>query len=418
MKLYLKYIFAAAFFVFQGYAYSQTNSSYSRIGIGDLLYSYSAPELGIGQLGTSISSSEYIRITNPATWYKLNMTRFQADLAYSGLYLSSNTANSSLGKAQFGGFTLAFPVSKEHGVAVAMGLVPYSALNYKVSQSDINTSSSIDQYNLLYQGQGGLSRAFVGASYKIPLNFIFGASFNYYFGNITHISTAQFLSSNDIMSQYTTTYQASGLGGDFGLISPNLSDIFKSKSITDFRAAIAVNYIAPLNTDTLYTTYSSLGTDTLGLGTVKMKIPFRLTAGLSVMFTNKYLLSFDVASQAWSNYTLNNVSSGDLRNSFLVSAGFEYRPQPELGASSWEQIIWRAGLNYQKTQYYVNGIGINQYSISGGFSYPISYENTFDFAVEYGIRGKTELNLFQEKFIKINVDLSLGELWFLRQGEN
>lgn len=418
MKLYLKYIFAAIIFFIQGYAYSQTNSSYSRIGIGDLLYSYSAPELGMGQLATSVASSEYIGITNPATWYKLNMTRFQANLAYNGLYLSDNTANNFLGKAQFGGFTFAFPVSEENGIAVAMGLVPYSGLNYKVTQPDISPSSSIDEYNLLYQGQGGISRAFVGSSYKLPFNFILGASFNYYFGNISHSASAVFANSNDITSQYTTIYQTSGLGGDFGIISPNLSAVFNSKKVTDARAAIAINYIAPLNADTLYTTYSSLGTDTVGMGTAKMKIPTRISAGLSVVFSNKYLLSFDVASQAWSNYSVNDVKPGDLRNSFLLSAGFEYRPKPELGASPWEQIIWRAGLSYQQTQYYVNGTGVNQYSVSGGFSYPLSYENTVDFAVEYGIRGKSELNLFQEKFIQINVGLSLGELWFLRPGEN
>ncbi len=418
MKLNFKFIIAAAVLIFQGLTFAQTNSGYSRIGIGDLLYSYSAPELGMGQLTTSVASSEYVGITNPATWYKLNMTRFQVNLAYSGLYLSDNTSNSFSGKAQFGGFTLAFPISKEYGAAVALGLVPYSGLNYNITQTDITPSGSIGDYNLLYQGQGGISRAFVGSSYKLPYNFIFGAAFDYYFGNISHSASAVFFNSNDVMSKYTTLYQASGLGGDFGLISPDLSGIFSSKAVTNFRAAVAINYLAPLNADTLYTTYSSLGTDTVGMGTIKMKIPLRISAGLSIMFSNKYLLSLDMASQAWSNYKLNDINSGNLRNSLLISAGFEYRPKPELGASEWKQIIWRAGLNYQQTQYYVNGTGINQYSIAAGFSYPLSYENTVDFAVEYGIRGQTDLNLIKENFIKINVGLSLGELWFLRPTEN
>ena len=414
MKLYLKYVVVVFILIFQGYGFSQTNSSYSRIGIGDLQYSYSAPELGFDQIGASISSTSFIGLTNPATWYRLNMTRFQVGLAYSGLYLSDNSVKDFYGKAQFGGFTLAFPVSEEHGVSVAMGLVPYSALNYKVSEDNLNSSSSIDEYSILYQGGGGLSRVFIGSSYKLPMDFIFGASFNYYFGNLTYSSTAQFTSSNDVTTQYKTTYQPTGLGGDFGLLTPNLANIFKSKSITDLKAAVAFNYIAPLSTDTMLVSYSSIRTDTIAMSTVKMKIPLRISAGLSIMFSDKYLLSFDFASQAWSNYSFDNVKQGDLRNSLVLSTGFEFRPKRELGASNWEQTIWRAGLSYQQTQYMVYGIGINQFSISGGFSYPLSYANTVDFGVEYGIRGKTESNLIQEKFIKMNVGLSIGELWFLR----
>ncbi len=414
MKLILKYSFILCLIISQGVLYSQTNSSYSRIGIGDLVYSFSAPELGFDQIAASVSSTNYIGLTNPATWFRLDMTRFQAGLAYGGLYLSDNTTKDFYGKAQFGGFAFAFPVSQEHGIAVAMGLVPYSGINYKVSQNNINTSSSIDEYNLLYEGSGGLSRAFVGSSYQMPFGLGIGASFNYYFGNLQYSSTAQFQNTNDITTKYETTYQPTGLGGDFGLISPNIAKLFKSNSISDLRAAVAFNYIAPLNTDTLLISSSAIRTDTIAFSTVKMKIPMRISAGLSVVFSDKYIVSLDLASQAWSDYSFNNVKQSDLRNSLYLSAGFEFRPKQELGSSNWQQTIWRAGFNYQQTQYKVNGVGINQFGISAGFSYPLSFANTVDFGIEAGIRGETQSNLIQEKFIKMNVGLSIGELWFLR----
>jgi len=70
-----------------------------------------------------------------------------------------------------------------------------------------------------------------------------------------------------------------------------------------------------------------------------------------------------------------------------------------------------------KTQYQVNGIGINQFSIAGGFSYPLSPTNTLDIAVQYAIRGTLESNLIQEHTISLNAGLSLGSLWFLRSAE-
>ena len=45
---------------------------------------------------------------------------------------------------------------------------------------------------------------------------------------------------------------------------------------------------------------------------------------------------------------------------------------------------------------------------------PLSHENTIDFAVEYSVRGTTEANLLQEKFIRLNLGLSFGDVWFQR----
>jgi hypothetical protein len=254
----------------------------------------------------------------------------------------------------------------------------------------------------------------------LPFNLSLGATLDYYFGSLNYTAVSNFTSSNNISTQYNTAYEPSGLGTTVGLITPDISTLFNSKSISNFKLGLAVNYIKGLSTDTLYTSYSSArsaGTDTIGMGTATMKIPVRLSAGLSFTLSQRYLLTFDAASQAWSNYTFNNTKVPDLRNSLLLSAGFEFRPKQELGASVWEQIIWRAGLSYEQTQYEINNVGINQYSVSGGFSFPLSYANTIDFAIQYGIRGTTESNLVKENFIKINFGLSLGELWFLRRNQ-
>ena len=74
----------------------------------------------------------------------------------------------------------------------------------------------------------------------------------------------------------------------------------------------------------------------------------------------------------------------------------------------------RLGLTYEQTQYNINGQGINEYSVMGGFSIPLSYENTLDVGLEYTIRGTKDFNLFQEKIIKLTAGISLGELWFIR----
>ena len=400
------------------YSYAQVGSSYSRLGIGDVVYSYSADGLGIGGLGISLSDPQVISINNPASWNKINLTRIVASLSYGGLYLSDNSATSFYGKAQFEGFSFAFPVSRANGIAVAMGIVPYTSINYKVEQKNVGFSSSSDTYNILYQGLGGLSKTFIGASYTLPFDLSVGATFEYYFGNMSYNATT--LPNNtgsDASTSYDRSYNPKGVGTTFGFVSPDLSKLFKSNTISNLRLGLSFNLISALSTDTLLTSISNIRTDTLGIGTVDMKVPMRISAGLSFALAKKYYLTFDAASQAWSNYSLNNIKTNELRNSLKLSAGFEFRPIFDMGMSDWQMIIWRAGVSFEKTQYQFNGVGINQFSVAGGFSYPLSPTNTIDIAIQYAIRGTLESNLFQERTISLNAGLSLGSLWFLRSKE-
>ncbi len=416
MKFNLKSLLGV-FFILQMLSFGQSSSSYSRIGIGDIVYSYSATGLGTGEISSSLAYPDFVSLVNPASWYRINRTRFEASLSYSGLFLSDNSTKSFLGKAQFGGFTLAFPISDSSGVGLAMGIVPYSIVNYSVLGNESNLPYSSDTYQVTYEGRGGLSKTFIGASYKLPIDLCLGASLEYYFGSMSYSSNVAFNNTTDVTTEYKRTYEPTGLGSTFGFISPDLSKLFGSKTLSNLRLGLSVNYIATLNTDTLLTSSSSIRTDTIGEGTTQMKIPARYTFGLSFALDQKYLFTLDASSQAWSQYSFNNVKSDNLRNALKVSAGFEFRPKLELGSTPWQQTIWRAGISYEQTQYNVYGVGINQYSIAGGFSYPLSYANTINFGIQYSIRGTNQLNLIKENIIQVNVGLSLGELWFVRREE-
>jgi len=397
------------------YTNAQVGSTYTRMGIGDIDYSYSADGLGIGGLGISLSDPQFISINNPASWNRLKITRIVASLSYGGLYLSNNLSNSFSGKAQFGGFTFAFPVSRANGIAVAMGIVPYTSINYNVEDKNVGFTSTSDTYNILYNGTGGLSKTFIGGSYTLPFDLSIGATFEYYFGSMNYNATTEpNNTSSDASTSFDKTYNPSGVGTTFGLISPDISKLFNSKSISDFRIGLSFNYISSLSTDTLMTSASNVRIDTIGIGTVDMKIPMRISGGLSFAIEKKYYFTLDASAQSWSDYSFNNIKDSELRNSLKLSSGFEYVPAFDLGMTDWQRIIWRAGISYEQTPYQVGGIGINQFSIAGGFSYPLSPTNTIDIAIQYAIRGSTETNLIRERTITLNAGLSLGSLWFIR----
>lgn len=394
---------------------AQTGSAYSRYGIGNLDFGYSAKMLSIGGLGSAQLDPGHIITTNPASWSALDRTRLEMGIGYTGLNLTSNTDNYFTSETEFKGFTFGFPVSSKYGIGVAVGLVPYSTVSYKAVKKNLSTDPNIPDYNVTFEGKGGISKLFFGSSVDLPLGFVGGAALDYYFGNLRYFSDIQFTdNSTNLNTNYENNLRATGFGSTVGVISPNLASSFGINSLSDLRVGLSVNYISNLNTDTLLTATSISLIDTLSNYYTKISIPLRLNGGISFAFDQSYKVNLDYSYQAWGDYKLNDVKSDNLRNAQKLSGSFEYVPKRVLGMSLWEQIIWRGGLSFEQTQYKFNNTGINQFSVFGGFSFPMGVENSIDIGLQYAIRGTTDNNLLKENFVKIYLGISFGELWFLR----
>lgn len=391
--------------------YSQNGSPYTSLGIGDLEYTHSARRSGMGDLGVSVSDDYFINTLNPAGWHKIKSTRIEFAAYYNAMFLSDNNSSGYFGEMEFSGITMAFPISELYEITTSAGLVPVSNVSYEIKE----TFTGPENYDLNYSGTGGLSKVYLGASYKLPFNLIVGANADYYFGNLIYKSRIDFINSSSLSSEYETRYSPKGFGGTFGFISPDFSSLVDTNTISELKIGAAVSYFGSLDLDTNITSRSQSLIDTVAYGTGTMDIPLRFTAGANIVFNNKYLISFDYAMQPWSEFKINDAAQPNLRNAQKFSLGFEYRPESELGSTFWEQIIWRSGLSLEETQYMINNEGINQYSVAGGFSLPLSFGNTLDIGIQFSMRGSTDSNLVRENIIRLNAGLSFGELWFIRQ---
>lgn len=408
-------VLSFVFFILElSLSFGQSSSTYTRYGIGDYEYSYSARRSGLGKLGVAVSDADFINSINPAGWYKISKTRFELGITLNGIFVSDNKQKSYSAETEINGFTFGFPVSSEYGIAVAAGLIPVTNVSYKTAQTYTVGDPINSTYNLSYEGSGGLSKMFIGSSYELPGNFLFGASFDYYFGNIDYLSTVDFIDGSGTSAKYNKQTVFNGIGGTFGFVSPNLSNQFDMLSISDFRIAGSISYFGKIKADTVLTSQTLGVIDSIFSGGSDVNIPPRITLGISSMFSDEYLVALDYSFQQWSDYEFAGKPGSNLRNSFLLSAGFEYRPKRSIGSTFWEQIMLRAGLNFEQTQYVFNNTGINKYSVSGGASIPLGSENTLDIGLEYFIRGKIDSGLLKEEAIKLNLGISLGELWFIR----
>src|SRR3972149_1962210 len=409
LKSTLIFVIAVATFSF-----SQSSSTYTRYGIGDLNYTYSARSLGLGKTGTALQNQDFVEVLNPSSWSALKFTRVEFSLVLNGVQLSDNKLSKFYTDAEFKGFTFAFPISEKYGIGFASGLIPYSRISYKVVESKQAVATYSSDYTATYEGNGGLSRLFMGSSYITPIDWVVGISFEYYFGKQTYSSLLEFVNPSHLPAEFELDYRSTGFGTTLGVLSENLSGLFNSEAISNLRIGVSVNLISELNTDTSLTINPKTVADTITSGSTKTKIPIRVASGITLQLDEEYNFNLDYIYQPWSDYTVGGVHSEFLRDVHRFGLGFEYLPKRKPGSTKWEQIIWRASLSYELTQYVIYGHDITQYSAFAGLSFPLGVGNSFDFGFQYSLRGTTESNLIKENFFRINVGISFGELWFLR----
>jgi hypothetical protein len=392
---------------------AEGGSPYTRIGLGDLYYSYSARRASFGGLGAAVFDKMNIGNYNPASWTRLNMARFESGINVESFFTKGQNKSSFFSNAFFSGFVLGIPIEKDYGISLVMGIVPYSKVK-------LNVSEVYPDYNFTFAGDGNVTKLFIGGSYSLPFDFSIGASLDYYIGTTDYYSDIIFNDANTRDAEYDIRHKLSGIGGTFGFISNDLSKSFNINIVDDLRLGAVLSIAGKMDTDTTMfkTIYSGnkaavISQDTLAEGKATTEIPFRLGAGIS--FTSgKYLFLLDYLFQPWSDYTLNGIKNNSLRNLSKIFAGFEYQFTNESSADFWRKIIYRGGVSYESSQYIIDGKGINQLSISGGMAFPLEYGSTIDLALEYGMRGETQLNLVKENIFKFTVSFNFGELWFYR----
>ncbi len=387
-------------------------SVYSRYGLGDFRYSFSARRIGLGELGYSIADREFISTLNPASWNKLGLTRFETGLYVNSLNYESSQKSVFKSTAYFNGLVFGFPISKDYGISFASGLTPYSNVSYEILSSEKN--ELVPEHKVTYLGEGGIQKLFFGSSLSLPLDFAIGASFDYYMGEISNNTDILF---QDTLGFHSATFKRQlsyrGIGFTAGLISPDISKLFGESVFKDFHIGLSISPQVNLSADSSTTNVTLIGTYAANSGTVKGKLPLRFGFGTSFRITDNYLFTFDYLIHKMSQFELGNIKSKNIQDISKFSFGVEYHPTAKFN-DYWSLVMLRGGFSYEKTPYIFNGESINQLSLYTGCSLPLSYENSIDIAFQYAKRGTTTKNLIEENFYRLTFSLSLGELWFVR----
>jgi hypothetical protein len=100
------------------------------------------------------------------------------------------------------------------------------------------------------------------------------------------------------------------------------------------------------------------------------------------------------------------------QNAYSISFGGARLGNPSKSANYLDRVTYRAGIGYSNLYYQVMGKNIDEYKVSVGGSFPISNLGLIDGALVFGMRGTNSDGLVQDQFIRLVIDISIGEVWF------
>ncbi len=418
------YLFLLFLFFYGGsvIAQNQTNSPYSRFGIGDLQSNILSEYAAMG--GTSIGSynPNIINPYNPASYsaFKTNSFIFSTGGMHQTTKMQTTNLEQITNNSSFSHILLGFPLSKKIGASA--GLLPFSNIGYAFETDSLK--NGIGPVNYEYNGNGGLNVLYVGAAYSLNKNLSIGANANYLFGGLNRNKKVIFTDGETYNTRNTSSISAKGFFYQLGLM---YNKDFNEKMHLTFGFSANNNAKISAKRSVLTETYEILSSiyevvkDTIedysisGCEDCNMILPQNLAVGVSLNMDNKWLLMADFSIQDWSEYSMFG-ESDSLANSMKFSGGLQYTADNMSVNKYWKLIKFRFGGKFQQSYLQLYNTQLNEKSMSFGLGFPLrKTKSEINLSVEVGERGTTNNNLIKEQFLRFQIGLSLSDIWFVKR---
>ena len=398
-------------------AQQTTSSPYSRFGMGDLNSQFSSVFNSLGGGGYAINDSKIINPFSPASYssYQSNSFLFSTGINNETIDIQSLTDNQTVNNLSLSHILFGFPLTKKIGSS--FGIIPFSSIGYSMQNRD-----DIFGADMLYDGDGGISKVYFGSSIELHQNLSVGANASYLFGGLNRRKRLVFDDETIFNSRSNSLINIKGIYYEFGAVF--------SKQIDDNNSQISISINTSNNTNVdakrtnLVETFEYSGTNEIVKDTFvnsvekgSMILPKYTNLGLAYSL-DKWLFVFDYSTQNWSDYELFE-ESDSLTNSQRISGGLQYTPDISSVNQFYKRCHYRVGLALNTTPLQINNTQLEDKSISFGIGIPIKKnKSTYDISLILGQRGTTSNNLLKENYVKIGLSMSFEGIWFVKQKYN
>jgi hypothetical protein len=401
-----------------------TSSPYSRYGFGNIKGSLLPQLRAMGGISTAVykvNGFNYINMQNPASYAGINLTTIDVGMSGGLTNLSRNSISETSFNATFSHIAFAMPVTRRS--ALSFGILPYSDLGYSYKNTVKIDTMSVDQR---YEGEGGLSKAYLGYGYRYGDHLRIGGNVEYIFGNLLTTRSTEYLNAGALNSKLQNKNSVGGLSYSYGIqYDINLGP----KTLLTFGYSGSSASKVNSNQSSFATIYDrdALGNENTAKDTLSsvvsaksnISLPLTHNFGISIQKNDKWMVGADFRMSKWSNVSINGVNQG-LQNSYGASLGGQFTPDITSYNSYFKRVDYRLGVNYDKTYIQIGNQDIKQMGASIGFGFPLPNANagyTFykiNFTTEVGQRGTLTNNLVKEKFINFHLGFTLNDTWFRR----
>ncbi|AZI25144.1 MAG: hypothetical protein ABWZ79_11920 [Pedobacter agri] len=399
-----------------------TSSPYSRFGLGNIKGSLLPQFRAMGGISTAVNSVtgfNNINMQNPASYSAVTLTTIDVGMSAGLTSLSRNNLTETSFNSTFSHLAFAVPVSRRS--ALSFGILPYSDLGYTYRNTVKIDTTNVDQ---LYEGEGGLSKAYIGYGYRIGDHLRIGANAEYIFGNLLTTRATEYASAGAINAKLQNKNSVGGLNYSYGIQYD--FNIGKKTSMT---LGYSGSNSGKLNsTQTFYATQYSRdanGNENTALDTLSsvdngksnLTLPLTHNFGISIKQSDKWLIGADFRMSKWAATSINNINSG-LQDSWGASLGGQWTPDATSYNSYMKRVDYRLGFSYDKTYIQINNQDIKQMGASLGFGFPLPSANAgsafykINFTTEVGQRGTLNNNLVKEQYINFHLGFTLNDTWF------
>ena len=399
------------------FAQQTTSSPYSRFGLGDLASQFSPVFNSLGGGGYAISNGKIINPYSPASYsaFEANSFLFSTGINNEITDIQSDFENQTVNNVSLSHIIFGLPINKNIGAS--FGIIPYSNIGYALENRDENYNA-----NMFYNGDGGISKVYLGGALKLHKNISVGGNASYLFGGLNRRKKLEFDDETIFNSRSNSLININGVFYEFGaLFSKNLADKNSNISIsintsnnTDVKAK-RTDLVETFEYSGVYEIVKDTFVNSVEKG--NMILPKYTNMGIAYSM-DKLLLIFDYSTQNWNDYQLFG-ESDSLVSSKRFSGGLQYTPDLSSVTQFYKRCHYRIGFAMNTTPLQINNTQLEDKSISLGVGIPIKRnKSTYDISLVLGQRGTTNNNLLKENYIRIGLSMSFEGIWFVKQKYN
>jgi hypothetical protein len=436
-KLFITFLLAFLAFRAEAQTTANTSSPYTQYGIGNLTPMLLPQNQAMGGIATGTNNiNGYMSVNpqNPASYASISFTTIDAGVLISSLSLSQNGASTQK-NSNFTISHLAFAIPVSTRSALSFGLMPYSQIGYNYTKSvkGFGSGSAVDTnaVNYIYNGEGGLTKAYAGYGFSVGRNLLLGFNVSYIFGNLKHNQQIEMPQLFGTLN--TNVERDDAVGGasyDFG--AQYILDLSLTRHVVFGYSGSASSQI---NSKSSYIvsnyTFDTDGNRNVAVDSVinqqnnisKIKLPQINHFGISYQQDRKFLVGVDYSMGNWSDLRVDGVNPGTV-NSHTLNVGGQLTPNMNSIHNYLATLDYRFGFILDKTYYNVpNATGggftnITSKAITAGLGIPLRGANTsfykLNLSAEVGQRGTLNNGLVKENYVNFRLGFTLNDKWFQR----